>query len=70
MFQRVTTELIGDLSFVKVYIDDVVMGSKKMKEHVVHMSVVCKQFRWVELKVKLRKCSLAVQQVEIFGHTV
>lgn len=45
MLQRMATELLGDLDFVKVYIVEVVIYSNFMTEHTTHITVVCEQIR-------------------------
>lgn len=64
MFQRMAAQLLGDLDFVRVYIDDVFIHSKWMAEHTVHVTVVCKRIQWA-IKLKLWKCFFAKKEVEL-----
>lgn len=49
-------DLFGDLSFVSIYIDDVAIGSKSLKDHVKYISIMCERTSQSSLKLKLRKC--------------
>lgn len=43
MFQRMSCRSLRDMLQVKVYIGDVVIGSKSMAEHIDHLAKVCKK---------------------------
>ncbi|XP_019058307.1 PREDICTED: uncharacterized protein LOC104816062 [Tarenaya hassleriana] len=56
--------------FVVVYLDDIVVYSRNLSEHVGHLRTVLSVLRDNELYVKLEKCSFAQQEVEFLGHYV
>lgn len=56
LFQRMASSLFKHMSFVKVYIDDIVIGSKYIAEHIGHLLYVCHKFHESGLNVKLSKC--------------
>ncbi|GJU42205.1 RNA-directed DNA polymerase-like protein [Tanacetum coccineum] len=56
--------------FVVVYLDDIVVYSHTMEEHVLHLNQVFQVLRDIELYVKLEKCSFAQDEVEFLGHKI
>ena len=56
--------------FVVVYLDDVVIYSNTLKEHVEHSREVFKILRQNELYVKKEKCSFAKEEVSFLGHYI
>ena len=56
--------------FVVVYIDDIVVYSKTLEEHVEHLRIVFQTLRENELYVKKEKCSFAKNEVDFLGHKI
>ncbi|RVW76388.1 Retrovirus-related Pol polyprotein from transposon 17.6 [Vitis vinifera] len=56
--------------FVVVYLDDIVMYSNTLKEHIEHLRKVFKILRQNELYVKKEKCSFAKEEVSFLGHRI
>ncbi|GJS21721.1 putative nucleotidyltransferase, ribonuclease H [Tanacetum coccineum] len=56
--------------FVVVYLDDIVVYSHTLEEHVLHLKQVFQVLRDNELYVKLEKCSFAQDEVEFLGHKI
>ncbi|GJV14607.1 retrovirus-related pol polyprotein from transposon TNT 1-94 [Tanacetum coccineum] len=56
--------------FVVVYLDDVVVYSHTLEEHVLHLKQVFQVLRDNELYVKLKKCSFAQDEVEFLGYKI
>ncbi|XP_019056669.1 PREDICTED: uncharacterized protein LOC109116182 [Tarenaya hassleriana] len=56
--------------FVVVYLDDIVVYSRDLSEHVGHLRTVLNVLRDNELYIKLEKCSFAQTEVEFLGHYV
>nr|GEW13378.1 hypothetical protein [Tanacetum cinerariifolium] len=56
--------------FVVVYLDDVVVYSHILEEHVLHLKHVFHVLRDNELYVKLKKCSFAQDEFEFLGHSI
>ena len=56
--------------FVVIYLDDIVVYSNNMEDHVEHLYKVFEVLRDNELYVKREKCSFAQPTVHFLGHTV
>lgn len=54
-FQRAVAILLGDLSILFVYIDDILVGSETCKEHFGHLATVMGPLRNVAPKLKVNK---------------
>ena len=71
-FQRLMAKLFGgrDWDFVFVYLDDILVASKTIEEHLEHLQKVVKRLREAKLRLKPEKCVFATNQVEYLGHTL
>ena len=63
---RIFFDLIGDCMFV--YIDDLIIFSKSLDEHICHLHKVFTILQENELKINLEKCSFFKTEVKILGH--
>ena len=76
VFQRLMQTVLKGLNpidgahFVSVYIDDILIFSKSMEEHVHHISAVLDRLQNAGLKLKLSKCHFVCQEVEYLGHLI
>ena len=74
VFQRLMQTVLSGLNsvegpnFVSVYIDDILIFSKSMEEHLHHISLVLDRLQSAGLKLKLSKCHFVRQEVEYLGH--
>ena len=75
-FQRLMSQVLSTLnppngqSFFSVYIDDVIIYSKTMSDHLNHLKQVLERLRQSGLKLKLSKCSFVCKEVEFLGHRI
>ena len=69
-FQRMMYHLFGDMALVKVYLDDIVIYSKDLMEHLTHLEQVFARLAKHGLHIRLKKCFLAKSSIKILGHTV
>ncbi|KAE8661278.1 hypothetical protein F3Y22_tig00116012pilonHSYRG00001 [Hibiscus syriacus] len=56
--------------FMVVYLDDIVVYSNSIREHVDHLRIVFKILRENELYVKKEKCTFATEEVHFLGHVI
>ena len=56
--------------FVSVYIDDVLVFSRSLEEHMDHLAQVIDRLQGAGLKIKPSKCSFMCQEVEYLGHII
>ncbi|KAL9293424.1 putative nucleotidyltransferase, Ribonuclease H [Arabidopsis thaliana] len=57
-------------TFVLVFLDDILIYSSSMEEHVQHLQQVFELIRSHKLSAKLSKCAFAVSKVEYLGHFI
>ena len=71
-FQRIMQRVLAGLEWKScfVYIDDVLVASKKFQEHLDHLRNVFLCLRAVNLKLKPKKCSFLRLEVPFLGHVL
>ena len=71
-FQRAMNELLahGRWDYVVVYLDDIVIFSRTIEEHLQHVDDVISTLRAANFQVSPPKCSIAVERIEFLGHIV
>lgn len=76
VFQRLMQKVLSDLNptdgpeYVVVYIDDTLVFSRTMEEHLAHLRKVLERFRQANLKLKPSKCHFIRQSVEYLGYII
>ncbi|KAF4700210.1 hypothetical protein FOZ62_000575, partial [Perkinsus olseni] len=68
-FQRLMDSIVGDLPFVKCYLDDLLIYSSSMEEHLDHLRQVFAILRKFGLTIAAEKCAIAETTVDYLGHT-
>ncbi|KAF4723340.1 hypothetical protein FOZ63_000946, partial [Perkinsus olseni] len=68
-FQRLMDSLVGDLPFVKCYLDDLLIFSSSLEEHLAHLRQVFELLRAAGLTIAAEKCAIAETSVDYLGHT-
>lgn len=61
-------ELIGICCFV--YMNDIIIFSSSLEEHVRHLKLVLKKLKEARLKIQLEKCEFFRKETQFLGHTV
>ena len=74
VFQRLIQQVLMGLnpesgpSFVAAYIDDILVFSNTLEDHLKHLHLVPEHLRQFSLKLKPAKCRFARKEVEYLGH--
>jgi hypothetical protein len=55
-FSRIMYQILGDLPYVQIYLDDITIHSRSFNEHIKHLHVVCDRLREANLKINALKC--------------
>ena len=71
-FQRAMECVLKGLQWkmVLIYLDDVIVASRNLHEHIVHLEEVLQRFRESNLKLKPSKCSFFQASVLFLGHRI
>ena len=71
-FQRLMGHTLRGLEyrFALIYIDDIVIFSKSIKEHLTHLEEVFRRLRDANVKLNPEKCSFVKQRIVYLGHVV
>jgi hypothetical protein len=65
-FQRVMDQVLEGANFLKCYIDDVLVHSKGLMEHVAHLEELFKRLHEVNMKIHPKKCEFVVTSVHSY----
>ena len=71
-FQRLMGHILRGLEYTcaLIYIDDTIIFSKTVDEHLGHIEEVFKRLRDANLRLNPKKCKFAKQELEYLGHIV
>ena len=61
---------MGGLTFARCYIDDIILWSSTLEEHLGHLQEVFRRLRAAGLKVHPGKCLFAVESIDFLGHRI
>ena len=70
VFQRLMQRVLSGLQFVSVYLDDVIVYSETLEEHVSHLRTVFERLRTANLKLNPAKCKFVCEEVDYLGHVI
>ena len=69
-FQRMMDQILDDLSFYFVYVDDIIIYSPDIDTHVQHLHQVFELLHLQGLTIGLPKCVFAVSKLEFLGQNI
>jgi len=56
--------------YALIYVDDIIIFSKSVEEHLAHLEEVFKRLREANIKLNPKKCNFVKQKVECLGHVI
>ena len=66
-FQAMINQMLEGLSFAKGYLDDILIFSKDVNEHLIHLREVFSRLRVARLKLKREKCDFSSPRCSIWA---
>ena len=69
-FQRAMSNLLRDLPFCSVYIDDIIIASNSVEEHLQHVRTVMERLRQAKICIKASKAQYFRRSINVLGHCV
>lgn len=71
-FQRLMNNLLRPYIgfFCHVYMDDILIFSKHIEEHVEHLTTILNCLKNANVKLQIDKCEFAKDELEFLGHTI
>jgi len=69
-FQRIMDRVLGSMKWrcAAIYIDDVIVFSKTVEEHHVHLAELAQRFKAANVWIKSAKCVFYAKEVEFLGY--
>ena len=69
-FQRLMDRVGGDLDFIFIYLDDILVASSSVAEHKEHLATLFDRLEQYGLVVNPAKCLFGVSELEFLGHHI
>ncbi|XP_015434215.1 PREDICTED: uncharacterized protein LOC107190013 [Dufourea novaeangliae] len=69
-FQRYINRALGDLDFVCVYIDDILVASESLVHHEMHLRAVFQRLKEFHLRFNADKCVFGASELEFLGYSI
>ena len=69
-FQMLVNKVLEGLDFAFGYLDDILVYSKNMEEHLCHVWTLFERMRQTDLKLTKRKCNFLKAHVQYLGHYI
>lgn len=67
---RCLTKILGVTDYLLVYVDDLVIFSDSMDQHLQHLNIVLRKLKLAGMTIKLRKCQFFRNEVHYLGHII
>jgi hypothetical protein len=70
LFQRGMSRILGDLEFVRNFIDDILIASKDRSDHCENVKLVIERLTEAKLIINIDKCNFYSTQVSLLGFVI
>lgn len=70
LFQQIMDTMLAGLDFAMAYLDDILIRSKNVEEHKIHIGKVFERISNYGLKVALEKCNFGMDKIEYLGQVI
>ena len=67
-FQELMTGILKDFNFAIAYLDDIIIFSKTLQEHLSHIRKVFEKLWSAKLSLKMSKCNFFSMEIQYLGH--
>ena len=67
-FQELMTYILKDFNFTIAYLDNIIIFSKTLQEHLLHIRMVFEKLKSANLSMKKSKCSFLSKEIQYLGH--
>ena len=67
-FQELMTGILKDFPFAIAYLDDIIIFSKTLQEHLSHIHMVFEKLKSAYLSMKKSKCNFFSKEIQYLGH--
>ena len=69
-YQACMEQILNDLNFIVVYLDDVLVFSPTPEEHLEHLRIVFERLTCYDVTLNGKKCYILRQEVDYLGFTL
>ena len=69
-FSSIMQNILGDLPWVKFYIDDLAVASNSHEEHLEHLKILFQRLNEHNLKINPDKCVFFAEEIKLLGHII
>ena len=70
LFQQLMWKILGDLPYVFVYLDDILVAAESIDEHAEQLRVVLSRLRNYNLFLNVKKCVFGEKRIHHLGHII
>lgn len=69
-FQRFMNQVVGDLDFIYCYIDDILLASKDINEHLEHLNILFSRLNEYGVTINVSKCIFGAKELDFLSHKI